>query len=152
MRQVEARCGRLAFEVDTVEDLEAYCASLVAPETPPSRPPGQPPLIVAPLALSQSDPKPTPRRGYVSPCAKQAKTPSSEVPPKARYKRANAGDDSPPLGPTNAITSPEKTALYAEVRPAPKLRERPSRPVLPRECRVRAQGDLLMNLAAEPGC
>jgi len=113
--QVEARCGPLAFEQDTVDDLEAYCASLVAPETPPTRPSGQPPLIVAPLVLPQSDTNSMPRRGYVSPCAKQAQTPPSEVPPKARFKRAKAGDDSPPLGATDAICSSEKTALYAEV-------------------------------------
>tara|TARA_B110001452_G_scaffold249342_1_gene236815 strand:- start:367 stop:897 length:531 start_codon:yes stop_codon:yes gene_type:complete len=125
-RQVEARCGPLAFEQDTVDDLEAYCASLVAPETPPTRPPGQPPLIIAPLVLPQSDMNSMPRRGYVSPCAKQAQTPPSEVPPKARFKRAKAGDDSPPLGATDAICSSEKTALYAEVRPALQLRLCPS--------------------------
>lgn len=112
--QVAARCGPLPIELDTIEELDAFCAALAAPETPPAKPLPPAPLAVDSFSLQQPGPSSakSPRGGYASPSAKQARARPLEVPPKARYKRAKEGGS-----PASEPAAPPKqaTVLYDEI-------------------------------------
>ena len=109
--QVEARLGPLHIELDTIEEVDAYCASMPPMmETPPAKPVCPP--AVAPFAL-QTGKAPT-RSGYVSPRAKQARP--LEVPPKARFKRSSP--TAQPHDGADGPTTRQKTHLYQEARAA----------------------------------